>query len=82
MARKLFIVNPGNERLYTALRTALANESDVEIFYDRRTRSVTRPWRGEERRAPSDDVYDRIRTDGVAVVRPQTEPPAGNVRWG
>lgn len=80
MARKLFIVDPGNERLYTALRSALANEPDVQIFYDRRDRSVATPWRGEERRAPS-DVHDRIRTDGFAVIRPDTQPPASNVRW-
>jgi hypothetical protein len=80
MARKLFIVDPGNERLYSALRSALANERDVEIFYDRRTSSVAASWRGEERRSPS-DVHDRIRADGFAVVRPDTQPPASNVRW-
>jgi hypothetical protein len=79
MARKLFIVDRHNERLYSALCSALANEPDVQIFYDRRARSVA-PWRGEERRAPS-DVHERIRTDGFAVVRPDTQPPATNVRW-
>jgi hypothetical protein len=80
MARKLFIVDAGNERLYSALRSALANEPDVQIFYDRRHRSAA-AWRGEERRAPS-DVQDRIRADGFAVVRPDSQPPAaGNVRW-
>jgi hypothetical protein len=81
MARKFFIVDPGNERLYAALRGALANEPDIEIFYDRRDSSVTPSWRGEERREPS-DVRDRIRRDGFAVVRPGPAPPrARNMRW-
>jgi hypothetical protein len=79
MVRKLFIVDPDNERLYRSLRTALANEPDVEIFYDRR--KGARGPRGRERRALS-DVQERIHTDGFAVVRPA--PPAakeGNTRW-
>lgn len=81
MARKLFIVSPGNERLYTALRTALANEPDVEIFYDRRVASGAAAHDREERRVPS-DVPERIRSDGFAVVRPESPPPqAHNIRW-
>jgi hypothetical protein len=33
IARKLFIVDPGNERLYWSLQSVLSNESDVEVFY-------------------------------------------------
>ena len=82
MARKLFIVDPGNERLFATLATALANESDVEIFYDRRGPGGRgAQWRGQERRV-ADDVRDRIRTEGFAVVRPTAPPPAErNVRW-
>jgi hypothetical protein len=81
MAHKIFIVSPGNERLYRSLRSALANESDVAIFYDRRDGARAPRWRGAERRRPS-DVQERIRRDGFAVVRPA--PPAtqaGNIRW-
>jgi hypothetical protein len=81
MADKLFIVSPGNERLYRSLCSSLANEPDVVIFYDRRSRGPAPRWRGAERRSPS-DVEERIRSDGFAVVRPA--PPAkraGNIRW-
>jgi hypothetical protein len=81
MARKLFIVRAGNERLYRSLRSALANEPDVEVFYDRRHGSSSVPWPGEDRRARS-DADERIRTDGFAVVRP--DAPASrerNIRW-
>ena len=81
MPRKLFIVDLANERMYRALQSALANESDVEIFYDRRDGSRAAAWRGEERRRDS-DVPERIRRDGFAVVRPH--PPADlerNIRW-
>jgi hypothetical protein len=65
MARKLFIVDRGNERLFAALRGALANEPDVEILYDRRVSiSRARRWGGDERRV-ADDVRDRIRTEGL-----------------
>ena len=81
MALKLFIVSPGNERLYRSLRSSLANEPDVAIFYDRRDGARAPRWRGAERRKPS-DVEERLRRDGFAVVRPA--PPvkqAGNIRW-
>ena len=82
MVRKLFIVDPANERLYRALHSALANElDDVEIFYDRRHGTRAGAWRGADRRVPS-DVAERIRRDGFAVVRPA--PPAEpqrNIRW-
>jgi hypothetical protein len=81
MVRKLFIVNPANEPLYRALKSTLANESDVEIFYDRRGGARSAAWRGADRRGPS-DVAERIRRDGFAVVRPA--PPAEqerNIRW-
>jgi hypothetical protein len=87
MVRKLFIVDPANERLYRALHSALANESDdVEIFYDRRDGSRAAAWRGEDRRVPS-DVAERIRRDGFAVVRPapasraRAQHPLGVVSW-
>jgi hypothetical protein len=81
IARKFFIVEPGNERLYAALCGALAAESDVEIFYDRRDGSRPRQWNGTERRAPS-EVMERIRSEGFAVVR--LVPPTSqshNIRW-
>jgi hypothetical protein len=81
MPRKLFIVDPANERLYAALRSALANETDVEIFFDRRT-GESRRWNGADRRVAPDDVRDRIRTDGFAVVRPSPpEAASRNIRW-
>ena len=81
MVRKLFIVQAGNERLYRALRSALANEPDVEISYDRRDASRAPSWRGEDRRiAP--DLHERIREDGFGVVRhgPAAQR-ARNIRW-
>jgi len=36
MTRKLFIVACGNDHLFTTLSSALRNESDVEIIFDRR----------------------------------------------
>jgi hypothetical protein len=81
MVRKLFIVALDNERLYRSLRSALANEPDVEIVYDRRNGSWAARWRGEERRTPS-DVQERIRAEGFAVVRPASPAPKqGNTRW-
>jgi hypothetical protein len=82
VARRLFIVDPHNERLYSALRSALANEPDVAILYDRRDPgSGAGRWKGSDRRAPS-DVAERIRNEGFAVVRPAPPPPsARNVRW-
>lgn len=84
MTRKLFIVDPANERVYTTLRTALANESGVEVFFDRRNRALhLSKWTGAERRKAGDDaVGERIRTDGFAVVRPAPPPaPERNIRW-
>jgi hypothetical protein len=80
IARKFFIVEPGNEQLYAALCGALAAESDVEIFYDRRDSSRPSRWNGAERRAC--EVSERIRSQGFAVVR--LVPPAPrshNIRW-
>jgi hypothetical protein len=79
---RLFIVDAGNEALYRSLRTtALSNDSDVEIFYDRRQRSRLRRRHPAERRMPS-NVDERIRRNGFAVVRP-APPPAwpGLTRW-
>jgi hypothetical protein len=79
--RKLFIVDPGNEKLYRSLRATLAGEPDVEIIYDRRNSADPARWHGPERRS-GEDLRDRIRRDGFAVVRPL--PPAhqsGNIRW-
>jgi len=81
--RKLFIVDSTNERLYRSLRSVLSNESDVEVFYDRRKASQP-GWRhAAERRVPS-DVDERIRRDGFAVVRAaQPEQSASGItRWG
>ena len=79
MVRKLFIVEAGNERLYRTLRSALADEPDVVILYDRRGDAAPARWRGPERRTPS-DVQDRIKSEGFAVVRP-ISPSEGNIRW-
>jgi len=81
MAHKLFIVAAGNEQLYRSLRSALSNERDVEVFYDRR-KSLQPARRGiEERRVPS-DVDERIRRDGFAVVRPESPgSQPGIIRW-
>jgi hypothetical protein len=81
MPRKLFIVDLANERMYSALKSALANESDVEIFYDRRDGSRAAAWHGKERRRNA-DVPDRIRRDGFAVVRPALPAELErNIRW-
>jgi len=81
MPTKLFIVQRRNERLYAALSSALANESDVEILYDRRQNANGTPPGGVDRRAPS-DVSERIRRDGFVVVRRTIPPRASqNIRW-
>lgn len=81
MARKLFIVERGNAHLFALLRRILANEPDVEIFYDRRTGRSTPARNGAERRAAS-DVAARIQNEGFAVARPAaTSPAEHNVRW-
>lgn len=84
MTHKLFIVDPRNARVYTALRAALANESGVEVFFDRRSRALhLSKWSGAERRKAGDDaVQERIQTDGFAVVRPTLPAsPERNIRW-
>ena len=80
-ARKLFIVESGNERLYKSLVAALSNEPDVEVFYDRRKSVQSERRYAEDRRTPS-DVEERIQRDGFAVVRiaPRTAE-RGNLRW-
>lgn len=82
MARKLFIVESGNERLYKSLVVALSNEPDVEVFYDRRRKGIPSERRpAADRRIPS-DVEQRIERDGFAVVRiPPRAMERGNVRW-
>ena len=82
MAHKLFIVQPGHERLFATLRSVLANEADVEIIFDRRGRGVRgAPWYGQERRV-TEDVRDRIRAEGFAVVRPSAPRAAErSLRW-
>jgi len=79
--RQVFIVEDGNDAAYRSLRTALSNDPDVEIFYDRRNGRRPARWHLAERRVRS-DVDQRIRRDGFAVVRPA--PPAawrGLDRW-
>ena len=81
MARKLFIVDPGNERLYQSLRATLENEPDVEILYDRRHKNRPTRWHGVERRT-TPDMQDRIRTEGFVVIRPAAPTTwSGNIRW-
>jgi len=78
MIRKLFIVAADNTADFQSLQTALANEPNVTIIYDRRSRSndvassdVPDVPREERRRRT--DVDDQLRTRGWAVVR-TTEP--------
>jgi len=80
VTRKLFIVKRGNEPLFAVLRKTLANEPDVEIFYDRRAAGSTLPRSPERRTAV--DVALRIRNEGFVVARPAPPPRVGcNVRW-
>ena len=80
MTPKLFIVEADNQFIYHALRSALANEPDVEIIFDRRKRAVR--WDGTDRRTGAVDVRDRIRSHGFAAVRPSPRSlPEGNIRW-
>ena len=71
------------QHILATLQSAMANEAEVEIFFDRRNDSRSSRWHGTERRAASNDVRDRMRTDGFAVIRP-SPPPAPeqrNIRW-
>jgi gas vesicle structural protein len=79
--RQIFVVEAGNEAVYRLLGTALSNDPDVEIFYDRRQARRPPRRRPGERRAPS-DVEERIRRDGFAVIR-LARPAAwpGVTRW-
>jgi hypothetical protein len=81
MARKLFIVARDREALYRSLCSALSNEPEAEVFFDRRKPGKTRPPAPDRRERA--DVDERIRRDGFAVVRP--DPPddekEGNIRW-
>ena len=80
MARKLFIVARERDDLFRTLCSALRDELDVEIIFDRRKgASPIRPH-GEERRTRF-DVDEAIRTQGYAVVRLGGEGGSGNVRW-
>jgi len=80
MARKLFIVARGNDHLFRTLSSALRNELDVEIIFDRR--KAFRPERrdSDERRRRW-DVDERIRTEGYAVVRSSGNDRSVNIRW-
>ena len=82
IVRKLFIVEPRNKQLYGSLCSALAGELDVEVIYDRRSRSPSASqWLGPERRMSS-DVSERMRRDGFAVVRLIPHgAPSQNIRW-
>lgn len=80
MARKLFIVARGQAELYRSLSTALGNEPDVEIVYDRRSASSADRENALERRQRS-DFTDVLRSRGFAVVRRDDPEQPGNVRW-
>jgi hypothetical protein len=80
MARKLFIVAPGHAALYRTLCTALQNEPEVEVVYDRRSAAAAGRWDAEERREPH-DVDEQILARGFAVVRLEQRPPEHNIRW-
>lgn len=81
MARKLFIVARDQAELYRSLSTALGNEPDVEIVYDRR--SVSSAGRGQHaaERRQHPDFTDVLRTRGFAVIRLEDPEQPGNVRW-
>ena len=80
MARKLFIVAREQGELYRSLSTALGNEPDVQVVYDRR--SAGNKDRGdalERRQQP--DLTELLRSRGFAVVRLDERERPGNVRW-
>jgi len=66
--RRIFVVEAGNEAVHRLLCTAVSNDPNVEIFYDRRQARRPARRRLAERRARS-DVDERIRRDGFALVR-------------
>jgi len=81
MARKLFIVARGNEFIFRTLSSALRNELDVVIIYDRRVRDQPELRPALERRVRT-DVEQRLRAEGYAVVRLSSDDTlGGNVRW-
>ena len=79
MTRQLFIVARERDDLFRTLCSALRDELDVEILFDRRKGAALIRPHGEERRTRF-DVDERIRTDGYAVVRLSADS-GGNVRW-
>lgn len=83
MPRRFFIVAREREGLYRSLRSALSNEPEAEVFFDRRKGGRSKaPADGERRERKEKEVEERLRTDGFAIVR--VDPPAvteGNIRW-
>ena len=85
MGRKLFIVASEHTAVYQSLKRALAEEEDVEIVYDRRSKRPDHARRGASHiwaRGPLADLSDRrmrshvdddLRTRGWAVVRVDAE---------
>jgi hypothetical protein len=78
--RKLFIIARDQAKLYRSLSTALGNEPDVEIVYDRRSaNSAARENALEGRQHP--DFTDVLRSRGFAVIRREDPEQPGSVRW-
>jgi hypothetical protein len=80
MPRKLFIVAREQRELYRSLSTALGNEPDVRVVYDRRSAgNRDRGHRLERRQQP--DLTELLRSRGFAVIRLDEPERPGNVRW-
>jgi hypothetical protein len=80
VARKLFIVAREQGELYRSLSTALGNEPDVQVVYDRRSGGEhDRSGALERRQQP--DLTELLRSRGFAVIRLDEPERTGNVRW-
>ena len=80
MPRKLFIVAREQGELYRSLSTALGNEPDVQVVYDRRAAGNNHRGDAVERRQQP-DLTGLLRSRGFAVVRLEERERPGNVRW-
>jgi hypothetical protein len=80
MPRKLFIVAREQGELYRSLSTALGNEPDVQIVYDRRSAGDSDRGNALERRQQP-DLTELLRLRGFAVIRLEEPERPGNVRW-
>lgn len=80
MPRKLFIVAREQRELYRSLSTALGNEPDVQVVYDRRSPGNRGGGHRLERRQQP-DLTELLRSRGFAVIRVDEPERPGNVRW-